>query len=101
LRKFVERLEMRQRSSRIRLDAPIRFGKESRRLRIVYEVATHSMCHPNRQLERPVDASDVPAEQEAGHEGIWRVLRAGLMRGQIAVFQQSFVDLLRPPVFCR
>jgi hypothetical protein len=80
---------------------PIRFGKESRRLRIVYEVATHSMCHPNRQLERPVDASDVPAEQEAGHEGIWRVLRAGLMRGQIAVFQQSFVDLLRPPVFCR
>src|SRR5262249_39918427 len=88
-----------QRSSRIRLDAPVRFGKERRRLRIVCEVATHSMCHSNRQLERPVDASNVPAEQEAGHKGIWRVLRAGLMRGQIVVFQQSFVDLLQPQTF--
>src|SRR6478735_8080595 len=44
-----------------------------------------------------IDAGNILAEQKPGHEIIRRMLGTGLVRGQIIVFQQAFIDRARAP----
>jgi hypothetical protein len=101
LNEQTRQLEIRKCAGGKLVDGPVRLVFDAPGPGIVREVASDSMTHPDRQLQRVVYVGDVAAEQKTGYEIIGRVVSPRPVGGEIVVVQQAFIDLLRTRVFCR
>ena len=89
--------EMRHRAGFEYLDGPVGAAFDLALVGVVDKVAANAVAHPHRQCQRMIDPGDVLAEQKSGHKVIRRVLGAWLVRGQVVIFQEAFVDIARTP----